>query len=110
LANFYFSEVCAGLESRGTTYLRFFGQYMEEFPVRPIDFTKPEEKKMHDDLVALVENMLELHKQLHKASFDSEKEPIERQIAATDKKIDTLVYQLYGLTEEEIGIVEGQNR
>ena len=33
---------------------------------------------------------------------------IERQIAATDKKIDELVYQLYGLTEEEIKMVEGK--
>ena len=32
---------------------------------------------------------------------------LERQIAATDREIDRLVYELYGLTEEEIGIVEG---
>jgi hypothetical protein len=32
---------------------------------------------------------------------------IERQIAATDKQIDQLVYELYGLTEDEIKIVEG---
>lgn len=31
---------------------------------------------------------------------------IEAQIAKTDKEIDRLVYQLYGLTEEEIAIVE----
>ncbi len=30
-----------------------------------------------------------------------------RQLAATDREIDTLVYELYGLTEEEIRIVEG---
>jgi hypothetical protein len=29
-------------------------------------------------------------------------------IAATDRQIDTLVYELYGLTEEEIRIVEGK--
>jgi adenine-specific DNA-methyltransferase len=56
-----------------------------------------------------VEKMLELNKQLQKAHFDSEKEPIERQIAATDKKIDSIVYELYGLTEEEIKIVEGKS-
>jgi type II restriction/modification system DNA methylase subunit YeeA len=28
-------------------------------------------------------------------------------IDATDKQIDLLVYELYGLTEEEIKIVEG---
>ena len=31
---------------------------------------------------------------------------IQRQIYATDKQIDQLVYGLYGLTEEEIRIVE----
>jgi hypothetical protein len=32
---------------------------------------------------------------------------LQRQIAATDKQIDALVYELYGLTEDEIRIVEG---
>lgn len=62
---------------------------------------------MHDELVTLVEKMLEFHKQLQKANFESEKEPIQRQIAATDKKIDSLVYKLFDLTEDEIKIVEG---
>ncbi len=35
---------------------------------------------------------------------------IERQIAVTDKAIDALVYELYGLTEKEIRIVEGSTR
>jgi hypothetical protein len=34
---------------------------------------------------------------------------IRRQIAATDKKIDELVYRLYWLTGEEIAIVEGKS-
>jgi hypothetical protein len=35
-----------------------------------------------------------------------DKTAIERQIAATDRQIYQLVYELYGLTEEEIRIVE----
>jgi hypothetical protein len=31
---------------------------------------------------------------------------LQRQIEATDRQIDWLVYELYGLTEEEIAIVE----
>jgi len=31
---------------------------------------------------------------------------LQRQIDATDRQIDRLVYELYGLTEEEIKIVE----
>ncbi len=32
---------------------------------------------------------------------------LDAQIAATDRQIDRLVYDLYGLTEEEIALVEG---
>ena len=32
------------------------------------------------------------------------------QIAETDVEIDALVYELYGLTEEEIGVVEATDR
>ena len=35
---------------------------------------------------------------------------LQRQIEATDRQIDALVYELYGLTEEEIAIVEGGAR
>jgi hypothetical protein len=52
--------------------------------------------------------MQELNKQMQKIHFDSEKEPVERQTAAMDKKIDELAYKIYGLTEEEIKIVEGK--
>jgi len=55
-------------------------------------------------MVGLVETML---KDLPKAKTPHEQESIQRQIAATDKQIDALVYELYGLTEEGIRIVEG---
>jgi hypothetical protein len=40
--------------------------------------------------------------------WKSDKEIIQQQIDATDRQIDKLVYKLYGLTEEEIKIVEGK--
>ena len=36
------------------------------------------------------------------------KTALQRQIAATDREIDRLVYELYGLTEVEVGVVEGR--
>ena len=44
--------------------------------------------------------------QLPKTTTPHEQESLQRQIAVTDKAIDVLVYQLYGLTEDEIQIVE----
>jgi hypothetical protein len=41
------------------------------------------------------------------AKSDADKHRIQRAVAATDRKIDALVYELYGLTAEEIRIVEG---
>ena len=53
-----------------------------------------------------MEEMLELHKRLAAAKSDADKQRLQRAIAATDKKIDALVCELYGLTDEEIKIVE----
>jgi hypothetical protein len=50
--------------------------------------------------------MLELQKKYHDARMEIDKELHERQITILDTEIDRLVYDLYGLTEEEIGIVE----
>jgi hypothetical protein len=48
-----------------------------------------------------------LHKQLASAKAPHDKTVLQGQIDATDRRIDRLVYDLYGLTEEEIRIVEG---
>jgi hypothetical protein len=61
-------------------------------------------------MVALVEHMLELHRKLAAASIPADKTLLQRQIEATDRQIDALVYELYGLTEEEIRIVEEATR
>lgn len=50
--------------------------------------------------------MLDLNKKLHSATVPSEKEMIQRQIDATDQQIDNMAYDLYGLIDEEIKIVE----
>jgi len=89
-----------------------FGLLMEaaifkvsQLPIRHIDFDNPNDVKMHDDLVALVERMLDLHKRL-KEAVGEEKKHLEHQIARTDRKIDNLVYELYGITEEERKIID----
>ena len=50
--------------------------------------------------------MLALHKKLAAATIPADKQLYQRQIEATDRQIDALVYELYGLTEEEIGVIE----
>lgn len=57
-------------------------------------------------MVALVERMLALRQKLAAATIPADKALYQRQIEATDRQIDALVYDLYGLTEEEIAIVK----
>jgi type I restriction-modification system DNA methylase subunit len=79
---------------------------LKKLPFRIIKFDDPTEKAQHDKLVALVENMLGLQKKHHEARMERDKELYERQIKIVDAQIDRLVYALYGLTEEEIKVVE----
>jgi len=89
-------------------YFRFFTQFIGQLPIRQIDFSNSADKTAHDRMVTLVDQMLALHRQLAAARTPQEKTVLERQIAATDAQIDRLVYDLYGLTDDEIRIVEGQ--
>jgi type I restriction-modification system DNA methylase subunit/REP element-mobilizing transposase RayT/predicted type IV restriction endonuclease len=89
-------------------YWSYGKRFIEQLPIRAIDFNDPADRARHDRVVALVDQMLALHKQLPTAQTPQSRTVIERQIAATDAQIDRLVYELYGLTEEEIAIVEGK--
>jgi adenine-specific DNA-methyltransferase len=79
-------------------------------PIRRIDFDDRADKHQHDRLVALVKEMLQLQKDHTEAerNLDDQRHTLQRRIQQVDNKIDALVYQLYGLTDEEIKIVEGR--
>jgi type I restriction-modification system DNA methylase subunit len=100
-------------------FFRYFTQYIEQLPICTINFSDPAEKARHDKMVALVERMLELNKQKHSSAVaamssssllaggDTGATDLEHEIAATDAEIDNLVYELYGITDEERRIIEG---
>jgi len=85
---------------------RLIYQYMEKVPIRVINFSDRADVSSHGRIVELANLILNLHQQLPKAKTPHEKESLQRQIVAADGEIDQLVYQLYGLTDEEIRIVE----
>ena len=73
-----------------------------------IDFTSPADVARHDRIVGLVERMLALHTKLAAEQAPHVKTVLQRQAEATDREIDRLVYELYGPTDAEITVVEGQ--
>ena len=87
----------------------------------PINFFGTESNVWHDKMVSLVERMLALHKtptafgtspKSQSAGFrgggrtPQEQEMVKREIESTDRAIDRLVYALYGLSEDEVKVVE----
>jgi len=107
LSTFYLKKISSTF--RGG-YIALNRQYIEQLPIRTINFSDPLDKARHDRMVALVTQMLDLNKKLQEARLEQEKTMLSRQIEATDAAIDKLVYELYGLTEEEIRIVEGKDK
>ena len=83
-------------------------QFLIQLPIRTINFSDPTDKAHHTQVVELVERMLSLQKKLTEARMPRDKEIIQQQLTLTDRQIDRLVYELYGLTEEEINLVEGK--
>lgn len=103
LADFYLHKISSPF--RGG-YWSYGKRFIENIPIRIINFSDPQDRALHDRMVGLVEQMLKLHKDIEPTKTPQEKELIQRQIDATDKQIDALVYELYGLTDEEIQIIE----
>ena len=61
-------------------------------------------------MITLVTQMLDLNTRLQDAKLEHERTLLQRQVETADAAIDKLVYELYGLTEEEIAIVEGNTK
>lgn len=87
-------------------YFEYKPMYVSQIPILLVDSTNAGMKTSHDQIVIYVTRMLDLYKQLGIARLPQDKDIIQRQIDATDKAINALVYDLYGLTKEEIRIVE----
>jgi hypothetical protein len=105
LLDFYLKSVSTAM--RGG-FFRYFTQFIARLPIRTIDFSNAADKARHDKMVALVDRMLEMNKKKHSGKLaPSELDRLEREIASTDAEIDELVYELYGISEEERAIIEG---
>ena len=104
LLNYYYQKIVPEV---GRTFAQVKTVNLKQLPIRAIDFSNPEEVAQHDKLVSLVDTMLELQRKYHDARMDRDKELYERQIKIVDAQIDGLVYNLYGLMEEEVMVVEG---
>ena len=87
-------------------YLRFFDQYVKLTPIKALSLKSSFGSIQHNDIEENVEHMLDLQQRFAVVKTRHDKAVLSRAIGAADSRIDRLVYELYGLTEKEIHIVE----
>ena len=104
LMNFFYTHF---LKSTKKVFSEIQARQVAQLPVPKLELKNHSDKILHDKLVGLVDKMLALMPNLRAARTDAERATLQNAVTATDRQIDALVYELYGLTEEEIRIVEG---
>jgi hypothetical protein len=88
------------------TFPKIKGTYLEELPIKKPIPGNQSDKSRHDKIVSLVDQMLAAKRQLASAHTDKDKDFYKNKCETLDSQINALVYQLYGLTDEEINIVD----
>ena len=92
---------------RGNAY-RLTPEYIDKFPVKVIDKTNSTEIHYHTELVTLIDRIFILNGNLVILKHESDRKQFQTKIDYCEDRINKIVYELYGLTEEEIKIVEGK--
>lgn len=92
---------------RRATFPKIKGTYLKELPIAVPGISDGAQTCRHDALVELVDKMLMLAPKVRAETNEGKKRTLQNAVEATDREIDRLVYELYGLTEEEIALVEG---
>jgi hypothetical protein len=81
-------------------------QYIENLPVVLVAPSDKENQARQDRLVHLVKQIVAAKKDRAAGDDDYEQERFDQFCADLEREIDSLVYQLYELTEDEIALVE----
>ena len=70
-----------------------------------MDLDDINQKVIHNKITNTILNIFKLNAQINTTKLETQRQQIQRTIDHTEKKIDELVYGLYGLNEEEIEII-----
>lgn len=103
--SWYFLKVISAERQGG--YLEAKPIYVSQIPIFKMSGNNSKENSIHEKITTYVSESLSIQKELSLTKTDSDKKHLEHKSELLDKQIDALVYQLYGLDEEEIKIVEG---
>ncbi len=91
---------------KGNNYFEVKTTILSKLPIKSIDFKDSNEKEKHDNIVLLVNQMINVKKELSLSKSEADKSINNQKIAIIDNKIDELVYELYEISDEEIKFID----
>lgn len=100
LTDFYYTQINP---EKGEVLAEVKKSHIEQLPL-PQNYSI----QTYNQMINHVEQLLQLNKDLQLATLETNKDQIKSKIEYKEDKIDTLVYQLYNLTEDEIKIIENR--
>ena len=89
---------------RGQKNIDINPEYLKDIPI-----PKNASEKQQAEVIKHVDQLLQLNKDLQAATLPNQIEQLKARIAFNEDKINEIVYGLYGLTDEEIKMVEGKS-
>jgi hypothetical protein len=75
-------------------------------PIPVINTSDPRQSEVHSRLTRMADEISELNARRRDARTTHARNILDQQVAAADRRIDDLVFELYGLTDEQIAVVE----
>lgn len=84
-------------------------QYIENLPIKPIDFSDTEEKKVHNKIVNTVKSIISTKKSLKSKGAYAKKRVIQSKINRLYKDLFSEINILYSFTQEDIDCITGNN-
>jgi hypothetical protein len=93
---------------KGKVFAEIKPSAIKSLPIKVIDFKNKSEVEQQNEIIKLVDQLLHLNEEIQNVNLESRRQQIQGKIDYCENRINEIVYQLYGLTEEEIKIVEGK--
>lgn len=91
--------------ARAIMTMQFDNPVTSRIPMPVIDLSNSSHKEVHDKIVVLVDNIIELNKKLNTEKNPNSLNMINRQILACEKQLDNLIFSIYNLNDEEKSII-----
>lgn len=85
--------------------VQFDNPTTSRIPMPVIDLSNSSHKEVHDKIVVLVDNIIELNKKLNTEKNPNSLNMINRQILACEKQLDNLIFSIYNLNDDEKRII-----